>query len=80
MIYSLKIPKWYKDCIKYYSSTSFNHSSVVYKYERENYCLQVYLSFLQHESLEIVFSHKDIVYSWFDTEMSFKNPEVVSSR
>ena len=45
-----------------------------------NYHIRVYLSFLQHESCELVHSMEISSFSWFDTGISFKAHKFVYSK
>ena len=46
----------------------------------ENYCIQAYLSFIQHKSLEITCSLQVTFLSWFDIKISFKYPKLIYPR
>lgn len=51
--------------------------------ERGNYCIRTYLPFIQHKSPKIEsggFYFILLFKSWFDTEVTFKNPELVYLR
>ena len=45
--------------------------------ERENHCTQAYLSFIQHESLEIVSIVESLYFSSFDIGIRFEDPKLV---
>ena len=45
--------------------------------ERGNYLIQTYLSFIQHESIEIYKSQRLVILLLFDTAVEFKHPKLV---